>query len=193
MPPLAGRPRRSFLALAAAAGLAAISAGVAFREHTRYELTVVDRSGRTITSLQAALPGETLRFGPIPAGQTVSRSFRIESDAHFAIAGELADDTRLRADEVTSPTTSTEKGCGSRSGPAAHSASARGAGDGDGRVLAVSSGNGCGCDQNSRNRFRPPPLGAGTSWPSPEPGSRRSRLGLQAGLPWGLLSSSVSP
>ncbi len=96
---MARRPRRSFLALAAAAGLAAISAGVAFREHTRYELTVVDRSGRTITSLQAALPGETLRFGPIAAGQTVSRSFRIESDAHFAIAGELADDTRLRADE----------------------------------------------------------------------------------------------
>lgn len=97
---MAGRPRRSFLALAAAAALvAAVGAAAAFRETTRNELTVVHRSGRTITSLQVALPWETLRFGPIAAGQTVSRSFRIASDAHFAIAGELADGTRLRADE----------------------------------------------------------------------------------------------
>jgi hypothetical protein len=93
-------PRRSFLALATAAGLvAAIGAGVAFRERTRNELTVVNRSGRTITSLQVSLPWETLRFGPIAPGETVSRSFRIESDAHFAFAGELADGTRLRAEE----------------------------------------------------------------------------------------------
>jgi hypothetical protein len=96
-------PRRSFLALAAAAGLAAIGAGVAFREYTRNELTVINRSGQTIVSLQVSLqvslPWETLRFGPIAAGGTVSRSFRIKSDAHFAIEGELADGTRLRADE----------------------------------------------------------------------------------------------
>lgn len=96
---MARLPRRSFLALATAAGLAAIGVGVAFREHTRNELTVVNRSGRTIVSLQVSLPLETLRFGPIAAGETVSRSFRIESDAHFAIEGQLADGTRLRADE----------------------------------------------------------------------------------------------
>jgi hypothetical protein len=92
-------PRRSFLALAAAAGLAAIGAGVAFREYTRNELTVVNRSGRTIVSLQVSLPWETLRFEPIAAGASVSRSFRIVSDASFLIEGELADGTRLRADE----------------------------------------------------------------------------------------------
>jgi hypothetical protein len=93
-------PRRSFLALAVAAGLAAaIGTGVAFREHTRNVLTVVNRSGRTIRSLQVSLPWETLRFGPIAPGETVSRSFRIVSDASFVIEGELADGTGLRAEE----------------------------------------------------------------------------------------------
>ncbi len=52
-----------------------------------------------IVSLQVSLPSETLRFHPIAAGETVSRSFRIQSDAHFAIEGELADGTRLHAAE----------------------------------------------------------------------------------------------
>jgi hypothetical protein len=90
-------PRRSFLALATAAGLAAIAAGVAVWERTRNELTVLNRSGRTIVSLQVSLPWETLRFGPIAAGESVRRSFRIESDAEFAIEGMLDDGTRLRA------------------------------------------------------------------------------------------------
>ncbi len=90
--------RRSFLALATAAGLAA-AIGVAFRVHTRNVLTVTNRSGRTISSLQVSLPWETLRFEPIAAGESVSRSFRIVSDAHFAIEGALADGTRLRAAE----------------------------------------------------------------------------------------------
>ncbi len=93
-------PRRSFLALATATGLAAaIGAGVAFREHTRNVLTVTNRSGRTITSLQVSLPWETLRFEPIAPGESLSRSFRIASDAHFAIEGQLADGTRLQAAE----------------------------------------------------------------------------------------------
>jgi len=93
-------PRRSFLALATAAGLAAVvGVGVAFREHTRNALTVTNLSGLTITSLAMSLPWETLRFGPIAPGETVSRSFRIVSDASFVIEGELADGTRLRADE----------------------------------------------------------------------------------------------
>ncbi len=93
-------PRRSFLALATAAGLAvAIGVGVAFREHTRNALTVTNRSGLTITSLVVSLPWETLRFEPIAAGASVSRSFRIVSDASFVIEGELADGTRLRANE----------------------------------------------------------------------------------------------
>jgi len=93
-------PRRSFLALATAAGLAAVvGVGVAFREHTRNALTVTNLSGLTITSLATSLPWETLRFGPIAPGETVSRSFRIVSDASFVIEGELADGTRLRADE----------------------------------------------------------------------------------------------
>lgn len=92
-------PRRSFLALAATAGLAAIGAGVAFREHTRNELTITNRSGRTITSLEVSLPWQTLRFEPIADGASLSRSFRIVSDAHFVIEGELADGTRLRAAE----------------------------------------------------------------------------------------------
>ncbi len=93
-------PRRSFLALVTAAGLAgAIGVGVAFREHTRNELTVTNGSGRMIASLQVLLPWETLRFEPIAAGASASRSFRIVSDAHFAIEGELADGTRLRAAE----------------------------------------------------------------------------------------------
>lgn len=85
--------------LAAVAVLAAIGAGVAFREHTRNELTVTNRSGRTITSLQVSLPWQTLRFEPIADGESVSRSFRIQSDAHFAIEGEMDDGTHLRADE----------------------------------------------------------------------------------------------
>ncbi|MDM7953224.1 MAG: hypothetical protein QUV07_08430 [Cyanobium sp. CZS 25K] len=97
---MARLPRRSFLALAAAAGLpAAMGAGVAFREHTRNALTVINRSGRTIVSLQVSLPWETLRFEPIAAGTAVSRSFRIVSDASFVIEGELADGTRLRTAE----------------------------------------------------------------------------------------------
>lgn len=97
MPPLT---RRSFLALATAAGLAAaIGIGVAFREHTRNVLTVTNRSGLTITSLAVSLPWETLRFEPIAPGESVGRSFRIVSDASFVIEGELADGTRLRADE----------------------------------------------------------------------------------------------
>ncbi|MCP9784795.1 hypothetical protein [Cyanobium sp. N5-Cardenillas] len=99
MAAVAGLTRRSFLALAAVAGLAAIGTGVAFREHTRNELTVTNRSGRTIVSLEVSLPWETLRFEPIADGEAVSRSFRIVSDAHFAIEGELADGTRLRAAE----------------------------------------------------------------------------------------------
>lgn len=97
---MAPLPRRSFLALATAAGLAAVvGVGVAFREHTRNALTVTNLSGLTITSLAMSLPWETLRFGPIAPGETVSRSFRIVSDASFVIEGELADGTRLRADE----------------------------------------------------------------------------------------------
>ncbi|MBM5821788.1 MAG: hypothetical protein FJ082_04785 [Cyanobacteria bacterium K_Offshore_surface_m2_011] len=97
---MAPLPRRSFLALATAAGLAAVvGVGVAFREHTRNALTVTNLSGLTITSLATSLPWETLRFGPIAPGETVSRSFRIVSDASFVIEGELADGTRLRADE----------------------------------------------------------------------------------------------
>lgn len=97
MPPLT---RRSFLALATAAGLAAaIGIGVAFLEHTRNVLTVTNRSGLTITSLAVSLPWETLRFEPIAPGESVGRSFRIVSDASFVIEGELADGTRLRADE----------------------------------------------------------------------------------------------
>lgn len=97
MPPLT---RRSFLALATAAGLAAaIGIGVAFHEHTRNALTVTNRSSLTITSLRVSLPWETLRFEPIAPGESVSRSFRIVSDASFVIEGELADGTRLRADE----------------------------------------------------------------------------------------------
>ncbi len=52
-----------------------------------------------ITSLEVSLPWETLRFEPIAAGESVSRSFRIVSDASFLIEGELADGTRLRANE----------------------------------------------------------------------------------------------
>jgi len=81
-----------------AAGLA-VAVGVAFREHTRNTLTVTNRSGRTITSLEVSLPWETLRFEPIAPGESVSRSFRIVSDASFVIEGELADGTRLGATE----------------------------------------------------------------------------------------------
>lgn len=97
---MARLPRRSFLALATAAGLvAAIGTGVAFREHTRNALMVTNRSGLTITSLAVSLPWETLRFESIAAGESVSRSFRIVSDGSFGIEGELADGTRLRATE----------------------------------------------------------------------------------------------
>ncbi|MCP9900031.1 hypothetical protein KBZ12_07445 [Cyanobium sp. Cruz CV13-4-11] len=99
-PPAPCLPRRSILALATAAGLAAaIGGGVAFREHTRNGLTVTNRSGLTITSLEVSLPWQTLRFEPIADGASLSRSFRIVSDAHVAIEGELAEGTRLRAAE----------------------------------------------------------------------------------------------
>jgi hypothetical protein len=87
--------RRSFLVLAVVAGLAAIGAGVAFREHTRNELTVINRSGRTIVSLEVSLPWQTLRFEPITDGEAATQAFAIRFDAAFAISGRLADGTPI--------------------------------------------------------------------------------------------------
>jgi hypothetical protein len=87
--------RRSFLVLAVVAGLAAIGAGVAFREHTRNELTVINRSGRTIVSLEVSLPWQTLRFEPIADGEAATQAFAIRFDAAFAISGRLADGTPI--------------------------------------------------------------------------------------------------
>ncbi len=97
--PVAGLTRRSFLALAAVAGLAAIGTGVAFREHTRNELTVTNRSGRTIVSLEVSLPWETLRFEPIADGEAVSQAFAIRFDAEFAMSGRLAGGTPIRSSQ----------------------------------------------------------------------------------------------
>jgi hypothetical protein len=98
--PVPRLPRRSFLALATAAGLAAaIGAGVAFREHTRNALTVTNRSGRTISSLEVSLPWETLRFEPIADGEAVTQSFQIRFDAQFEISGQLADGTPIRSSQ----------------------------------------------------------------------------------------------
>ena len=83
--------RRSFLVLAVVAGLAAIGAGVAFREHTRNELMVTNRSGRTIVSLEVAWPWQTLRFEPIADGEVATQAFAIRFDAAFAMSGRLAD------------------------------------------------------------------------------------------------------
>ncbi len=83
--------------LAAVAGLAAIGAGVAFREHTRNELTVTNRSSRTIVSLEVSLPWQTLRFEPIADGDVVTQSFQIKFDAQFEISGQLADGTPIRS------------------------------------------------------------------------------------------------
>ncbi|MCP9833524.1 MULTISPECIES: twin-arginine translocation signal domain-containing protein [unclassified Cyanobium] len=91
--------RRSFLVLAAVAGLAAIGAGVAFQEHTRNALTVSNSSGRTITALEVSLPWQTLRFEPIADGDVVTQSFQIKFDAQFEISGQLADGTPIRSSQ----------------------------------------------------------------------------------------------
>jgi hypothetical protein len=86
--------------LATAAGLAlAIVAVVAFRETTRNDLTVANRSGRTIRFLEVALPWQTLRFEPIADAEAVTQSFEIKFDAQFEISGQLADGTRIRSSQ----------------------------------------------------------------------------------------------
>ncbi len=144
---MARLPRRSFLVPASLAALAA-AVGLGVREHTRNQLTVFNRSGRTITSLAVVLPWETLPFGPIAPGASASRSFRIVSDATFEIEAELADGTRLRAAEgyVTNGQYGEEVRIE--------------VGPGDGIRLRQGRR---GPDQNSRNRFSPPPFGAGGS------------------------------
>jgi hypothetical protein len=59
-------------------------------------LTVENRSGQPITLLQVTIGGETCTFRNVAAEAEVTAPFRIKSDDHFAVAGQLADGTILR-------------------------------------------------------------------------------------------------
>ena len=72
---------------------------MAFREYTRNALTVTNRSGRTIASLQVSLPWQTLRFEPIADGEAVTQAFAIRFDAAFAMSDRLADGTPIRTSQ----------------------------------------------------------------------------------------------
>lgn len=92
--------RRAFVAAVVALVLVAtVVVLVAWRDRTRNELTVVNRSGVALQSLEVALPWEVLRFGPLDDGQARTQSFAIRHDADFRITGRLADGTKIRVSD----------------------------------------------------------------------------------------------
>lgn len=91
--------KRSVLASVAVILTLAVAGLLAFQERARNELTVVNRSGQAIRSLEVALPWETLRFEQLADGEVAGKPFTIRSDAHFEVNGQLADGTTIRASD----------------------------------------------------------------------------------------------
>jgi hypothetical protein len=83
-----------------AAAVLAVLAAVAWRVHTgtRNSVAVVNEAGQPIRALTVTVGGETIHFEGISDGATASAPFRIRSDDHFAVSGELADGTAFGGD-----------------------------------------------------------------------------------------------
>jgi hypothetical protein len=92
------RRRKAFLALAVPA-LLVLAGLAAVQRLTANALTVVNRSGLTLETLDVVLPWQTLRFGRMGDGASRRVSFTIRHDAHIEVRGRLADGQPVRAAE----------------------------------------------------------------------------------------------
>ena len=92
--------KRSLIATGILSFVVVIAAAlVIFYQRAHNEVTVVNKSGVALKSLEVALPWETIRFEPLADGQSQTRSFAIKHDAEFKVAGQLADGTTVSASD----------------------------------------------------------------------------------------------
>ncbi len=80
-------------------GSLALAGLAGFQRLTANQLTVVNRSGLTLETLDVVLPWQTLRFGRLQPGVSRTKPFTIRHDAHFEVRGRLADGQRVWAAE----------------------------------------------------------------------------------------------
>src|SRR5262249_6745321 len=62
---------------------------------TRNRLTVTDSSGQEVHGLIVAVGGETIQFGDLASGESVSAPFRIDHEEVFEVRCRLADGTEV--------------------------------------------------------------------------------------------------
>src|SRR5262249_44529920 len=65
------------------------------RERCQNRLTVENRSGQRLAVLAVTITRETAVFRDVPVRADVTATFRIGSDAHFVVNGQLADGTAV--------------------------------------------------------------------------------------------------
>ncbi len=95
MPP----PRQKAFLVLAMLGSLALAGPAGFQRLTANQLTVVNRSGLTLETLDVVLPWQTLRFGRLLPGVSHTKPFSIRHDAHFEVRGRLEDGQRVWAAE----------------------------------------------------------------------------------------------
>src|SRR5262245_42267741 len=65
------------------------------RDRFQNRLTVESRSGQRLAVLEVTITRETAVFRDVPVGAEVTATFRIGSDDHFVVNGQLADGTAM--------------------------------------------------------------------------------------------------